>query len=194
MHRLAAVRTIGRYRRKAQRSDVTVTAIPQEDQPTPAGLEFAAALLPLWGFPPGTGIAPAGEQGTNNRTFLVRHGQQRYVLRVSGFLSVAEVSAEHRILRRLRQGGLPFQVPEPVAAPDGRTVIGTPAGPAAVCRWLPGVRPGMDGEAAFERFGRAAGLRVWAAPLLTNIGKDRGQLPRVRRHSCPGNTLAHADP
>ena len=112
----------------------------------------------MWGFPPGTGITPAGEQGTNNRTFLVRHGQQRYVLRVSGFLSVAEVRAEHRILQRLRQGGLPFQVPEPVAAPDGQTVIGTPAGPAAVCRWLPGVRPGMDGEAAFERFGRAAGL------------------------------------
>jgi homoserine kinase type II len=131
---------------------------PQEGEPAPAGLEFAAALLPLWGFPPGTGIAPAGEQGSNNRTFLVRHGQQRYVLRVSGFLSVAEVRAEHRILRRLRQGGLPFQVPEPVAAPGGRTVIGTTAGPAAVCRWLPGVRPGMDSEAAFERFGRAAGL------------------------------------
>jgi Ser/Thr protein kinase RdoA (MazF antagonist) len=131
---------------------------PQDGEPAPGGLEFAAALLPLWGFPPGTGITAAGEQGTNNRTFLVRHGQQRYVLRVSGFLSVAEVRAEHRILRRLRQGGLAFQVPEPVAAPDGQTVIGTPAGPAAVCRWLPGVRPGMDGEAAFERFGRAAGL------------------------------------
>jgi hypothetical protein len=62
-------------------------------------VEFAAALLPLWGFPPGTGIAPADEQGTNNRTFLVRHGEQRYVLRVSGFLSVAEVCAEHRIPR-----------------------------------------------------------------------------------------------
>lgn len=126
--------------------------------PAPVGLEFAATLLPLWGFPQGTDIASADEQGTNNRTFLVRHGQRRYVLRVSGFLSVAEVCAEHRILRRLRQGRLPFQVPEPVAAPDGRTVIGTPAGPAAVCRWLPGVRPGMDGEAAFERFGRTAGL------------------------------------
>ena len=118
----------------------------QEDEPAPAGLEFAAALLPAWGFPPGTGIAPAGEQGTNNRTFLMRHGQQSNVLRVSGFLSAAEVCAEHQILRRLRQGGLAFRVPEPVATPDGRTVIGTPAGPAAVCRWLPGVRPGMDGE------------------------------------------------
>jgi hypothetical protein len=130
----------------------------QEPGRAPVGLEFAAALLPLWGFPAGTGVAPAGEQGTNNRTFLVCHGQQRYVLRVSGFLSFAEVRAEHRILRRLRQGGLPFQVPEPVAAPGGRTVIGTTAGPAAVCRWLPGVHPGMDREAAFERFGRAAGL------------------------------------
>ncbi len=124
----------------------------------PADVEFAAALLSLWDFPPDTYIASVDEQGTNNRTFLVRHGQQRYVLRVSGFLSVAEVRAEHRILRRLRQGSLSFQVPEPVAAPGGRTVIGTTAGPAAVCRWLPGVRPGMDGKAAFERFGRAAGL------------------------------------
>ena len=103
----------------------------QEGGPAAAGLEFAAALLPLWGFPPGTGITPADEQGTNNRTVLVRHGQQRYVLRVSGFLSVEEVRAEHRILRRLRQGGLAFQVPQPVAAPGGRTVIGTTAGPAA---------------------------------------------------------------
>ncbi len=126
--------------------------------PAPISLEFAASLLPLWGFPSGAGIAPADEQGTNNQTFLVHHGQQRYVLRVSGFLSVAEVRDEHRILRWLRQGSLPFQTPEPVAAPDGGTVIETAAGPATICRWLPGVRPGMDGDAAFERFGRAAGL------------------------------------
>ena len=112
----------------------------QQGGAEPVGLEFAAALLPLWGFPPGTGITPAGEQGTSNRTFLVRHGQQRYVLRVSGFLSVAEVRAEHRILRRLRQGGLPLQVPEPVAAPDGRTVIAEVTAHAcrleATTRWL----------------------------------------------------------
>ena len=78
-------------------------------------------------------------------------GQQRYVLRVSGFLSVEDVRAEHRVLRRLRQGRLPFQVPEPVAALDGRTVIATPAGAASLCRWLPGVHHGMGDEAAFER-------------------------------------------
>src|SRR5579862_8346745 len=91
----------------------------QEDGPALADLEFAVTLLPLWGFPQATGISLTGEQGTNNRTFLVCCERQRYVLRVSGFLSVAEVRAEHRILRRLREGGLPFQVPEPVAAPDG---------------------------------------------------------------------------
>ena len=85
----------------------------------------------------------ADEQGVNNQTFLVRHRLQRYVLRVTGFLTVAEVGAEHRILRRLRRSDLPFRVPEPVAAPDGRTVIETSAGPATLCRWLPGVRPGV---------------------------------------------------
>ena len=66
---------------------------PQDGAQAPAGLEFAAALLPLWGFPPGTGITAAGEQGTNNRTFLVGQGQQRYVLRVSGFLYPSPRSA-----------------------------------------------------------------------------------------------------
>ena len=152
-----------------------------------ADLEFAAALLPLWGFPPGTGITPADEPGTNNRTFLVHHGQQRYVLRISGFLSVEEVCAEHRILRRLRQGGLTFQVPEPVAASDGRTVIGTTAGPAAVCRWLPGVRPGMDGEAAFGRFGRAAGLlgAALADVPLADAPRDWRTDPRWVRPDDP---------
>ena len=159
---------------------------PQEGGPAPAGLEFAAGLLPLWGFPAGADIAPAGEQGTNNRTFLVRHRQQRYVLRVSGFLSVAEVRAEHRILRRLRQGGLPFQVPEPVAAPDGRTVIETPAGPAAFCRWLPGVRPAMDGEAAFERLGWAAGL-LGAALADVPLGYARRDWRTDPRWVRPGD-------
>jgi homoserine kinase type II len=123
-----------------------------------AGLEFAATLLPLWGFPRDTDITPADVQGVNNQTFLVRHRQRRYVLRVTGFLSVAEVRAEHQIMRRLRQADLPFQVPEPVAVSDGQTVIETPAGPATLCRWLPGVRPGTDGGMAFERLGRAVGV------------------------------------
>lgn len=154
--------------------------------PAPVGPEFAASLLPLWGFPSSAGIAPADEQGTNNRTFLVHHRQQRYVLRVSGFLSVAEVRAEHRILRWLRQGSLPLQTPEPVAAPDGRTVIGTPAGPASICRWLPGVRPGMDDDAAFERFGRATGL-LGAALADVPMGDARRDWRTDPRWVRPGD-------
>jgi Ser/Thr protein kinase RdoA (MazF antagonist) len=152
-----------------------------------AGLELAVALLPAWGFPPGARVAPADEQGTNNRTFLVSHGQQRYVLRISGFLSAAEVAAEHRVLRRLRQAGLPFQVPEPVAAPDGRTVIETPAGPATVCRWLPGSLPAMDGEAAFERFGRAMGLlgAALADVPLSDVLRDWRTDPRLVKPDDP---------
>jgi homoserine kinase type II len=164
----------------------------QEDGPVSVDLDFAATLLPLWGFPPGTGIAPAEEQGTNNQTFFVGHGQQRYVLRVSGFLSVENVRAEHRILRRLRQGRLPFQVPEPVAAPDGRTVIGTTAGPASLCRWLPGVHPGMDDEAAFERFGRTAGLLSAAlvdVPLADALGDWRTDPRWIRPDDPPVDVL-----
>ena len=123
-----------------------------------AGLEFAATLPPLWGFPKDTDITPAEVQGVNNLTFLVRYRQRRYVLRVTGFLSMAEVRAEHRIMGRLMRADLPFQVPEPVAALDGQTVMETPAGPATLCRWLPGVRPGTDGGMTFERLGRAVGV------------------------------------
>jgi homoserine kinase type II len=193
--RPAAARSIGATGgRRSGAMSRSWRSLPADD-PAPAGLEFAAALLPVWGLPADTGIAPVGEQGTNNQTFLVRHGQQRYVLRISGFLSVAEVRAEHRIVRRLRQGGLPFQVPEPVAAPDGRTVIGSTAGPAALCRWLPGVLPGMDGEAAFERFGRAAGLLGAAARRAGRWWPSAGDLPAQVIHGdlAPGNVLADPD-
>jgi homoserine kinase type II len=146
----------------------------------------------LWGFPPGTDIAPADEQGTNNQTFLVRDGQRRYVLRLSGFASVADVLAEHKILRRLRQGSLRFQVPEPVAAADGRTVIATPAGPASICRWLPGVRPSMDDEAAFERFGKATGLLGAAladVPLADTLRDWRTDPRWVRPDDPPVDVL-----
>jgi homoserine kinase type II len=157
-----------------------------------AGLEFAATLLPLWGFPRDTDITPADVQGVNNQTFLVRHRQRRYVLRVTGFLSVAEVRAEHRITRRLRHGDLPFQVPEPVAALNGQTVIETPAGPATLCRWLPGVSPGTDGGMAFERLGRAVGV-VDAALAEVSMGdalRDWRTDPRwVRPDDPPADVL-----
>jgi homoserine kinase type II len=157
-----------------------------------AELEFAAALLPSWGFPRNTDVVLVDEQGVNNHTFLVRHRLHRYVLRVTGFLTVAEVSAEHRILRRLRRSDLPFRVPEPVAAPDGRTVIETSAGPATLCRWLPGVRPGVGSEMAFERLGRAVGLidaALAGVPLGVAVRDWRTDPRRVRPQDPPVESL-----
>jgi homoserine kinase type II len=53
---------------------------------------------------------------------------------------------------------LPFGVPEPVPTLAGDTVAETPAGPATLCRWIPGMRPDLATEPALERFGRAIGL------------------------------------
>jgi homoserine kinase type II len=167
--------------------------IPHQASPAHAAeLEFAAGLLPLWGLRENAAVALADEQGVNNQTFLVRHRHQRYVLRVTGFLTIAEITAEHRILRRLRQGDLPFRVPEPVPTADGRTVIQTPAGPATLCRWLPGVRPGVGSEMAFERLGRAVGL-VDAAladvPLAVALRDWRTDPRWVRAEDPPADLL-----
>ena len=166
---------------------------PHQPSPAHAGeLEFAAALLPLWGLAENTDVSFVDEQGVNNQTFLVRHRQERYVLRVTGFLTVAEVSAEHRILRRLRPGYLPFRVPEPVATADGRTVVETPAGPATLCRWLPGVRPGVGSEMAFERLGRAVGLIDAAladVPLADTLRDWRTDPRWVRPEDPPADLL-----
>lgn len=113
-------------------------------------------LLSLWGIPVAS-EACRTSRGSNNTTFTIRHDDRCWVLRVSQNLSVPQVAAEHRLLERLRRAGLPFAVPEPVAALDGRTVVETGEGPATVCRWLPGVPADLAGPGMLERFGRACG-------------------------------------
>ena len=128
--------------------------------PQPAPLpQFLPHLLAAWqlGTDADTDISRP-EHGTNNQTFLVARAGQRFVLRISENLILAQVQAEQRLLRRLGRAGLPFAVPEPLAATDGKTVIETPAGPATLSRWLPGVLPDFGSEAALERFGRAVGV------------------------------------
>ena len=120
-------------------------------------LEAPAGLLARWGIPAEAELARA-ERGSNNQTFAVAHGGRRWVLRISQNLSADQARAEHRLLGRLRAAGLPFGVPEPVAALGGDTVAETPAGPATLCRWIPGVRPELAADPALERFGRAIGL------------------------------------
>src|SRR4051794_6631802 len=123
------------------------------DDPAPPS-EPVAELLARWGIPVGAAVAPT-EPGTNNRTLQVTAGDRRWFLRISQNLTPAQVQAEHRLLARLARAGLPFAIPTPVPLPDGRTVAGTPAGPATLCERIPGVRPDLSQEPALERFGQA---------------------------------------
>src|SRR6266702_2623087 len=126
-------------------------------------LEAPAGLLARWGIPADAELTRA-ESGCNNQTFAVAYGGGRWVLRISQNLSAAQARAEHRLLGRLRTADLPFGVPEPVAALSGDTVAETPAGPATLCRWIPGVRPDLaadPGDPPAQR--RGAGRRLKAA-------------------------------
>ena len=120
---------------------------------------YLAELLPMWGLRPDARLTRP-DQGANNQTFLVRQGDERFVLRAGAGQSVAvgQIRAEHRVLGRLRRAGLPFAVPEPLSARGGETVVETAVGPVTVCRWIPGVRLDLEDVVMLERFGRAAGL------------------------------------
>lgn len=145
--------------------------------------EQVTELLALWAIPDDAQLT-AMQRGTNNRTFAVVRGEQRWVLRVSQNLSPDQVRAEHRLLGRLHRARLPFRVPEPVPTVTGETVIDSPGGPVSVCRWIPGVRPDLSSEPALERFGRAIGVlsramrdlpldeapQDWRAGPLTALG------------------------
>jgi homoserine kinase type II len=122
-----------------------------------AGPGAVAGLLTRWGIPANADLARA-ERGSNNQTFVVAHDSRRWVLRVSQNLTATQARAEHRLLGRLHCAGLPFQVPEPVTTVAGGTVAESAAGPATLCRWIPGVRPDLTREPALEQFGRAIGL------------------------------------
>lgn len=115
------------------------------------------SLLAEWRIAPEARLVPA-DRGTNNLTFLVSAGDRRWVLRISQNLTVDQVRAEHRLLARLRQSGLPFAVPEPRPTLTGEDLVETIVGPATLTAWLPGVSPRLSGEAAARRYGRTVGL------------------------------------
>jgi homoserine kinase type II len=126
-------------------------------QGTAAAPGVPAGLLARWGIPADAELVRA-ERGCNNRTYAVAHRGRRWVLRISQNLSTAQARAEHRLLGQVRAADLPFGVPVPVPTLAGDTVAETPAGPATLCRWIPGMRPDLDTEPALERFGRVIGL------------------------------------
>jgi Ser/Thr protein kinase RdoA (MazF antagonist) len=157
-------------------------------------LETPARLLARWGIPADAELARA-ERGSNNQTFAVTHGGVRWVLRISQNLSAAQARAEHRLLGRVRAAGLPFGVPEPVVTLSGDTVAETPAGPATLCRWIPGARPDLAAEPALERFGRAVGLlsRALAPVPWSDAPQDwRGDPLRAHPDAPQAAELARA--
>jgi Ser/Thr protein kinase RdoA (MazF antagonist) len=111
-------------------------------------------LLPRWGLDAAAALVPAA-RGSNNETFLFGQGGRRFVLRVSSRLPAAQIAVEHRILRRLGQAGLPFAVPRPLAAGDGRTAVESEAGIVTLCPLIPGDHPDLTRGPVLERYGRA---------------------------------------
>ena len=157
-------------------------------------LETPAGLLARWGIPADAELSRA-ERGSNNQTFAVAHGGVRWVLRISQNLSAAQARAEHRLLGKVRAAGLPFGVPEPVATLSGDTVAETPAGPATLCRWMPGVRPDLAAEPELERFGQAIGLlsRALAPVPWSDAPQDwRGDPLRAHPDAPQAAELARA--
>lgn len=122
-----------------------------------AELPDVRSLLAEWGLPATAALTRPG-RGTNNHTVIVTDGDRRFVLRISQNLTDDQVRAEHRLLARLRQAGLPFAVPEPLPALGGESLVPASAGPATLTAWLPGVRPELTDTAAMARLGRTAGL------------------------------------
>jgi homoserine kinase type II len=154
-----------------------------------------AKLLARWGLPAGAAVVRT-ERGTNNRTLRVTAGERRWSLRISQNLTSAQVRAEHRLLARLAQAGLPFAVPAPVPLPDGSTVADTPGGPATLCAWIPGVQADLGQEAALERLGRAAaelsGALAAVPPQDTPHDWQDGPLQARPRRGCAGRDLTAA--
>jgi len=112
-------------------------------------------LLRNWGLGTPSEVS-VPSSGTNNWVRLLRFGSDGYVIRVQRTADRAEVVAEHRLLTELARSGLSFEVPAPIPAASGATVVETPVGLATLTRRLPGVHPARS-EREMELAGRAAG-------------------------------------
>lgn len=75
--------------------------------------------LKHWGVPEPTSVRRP-TLGTNNTHYVLN---ERYVLRQYDNLAPQQIDAEHRLLAALAALDLPFAVPAPIPAKDGRTLI-----------------------------------------------------------------------
>ncbi len=128
----------------------------------------------------------------NNATFAVQAGERRLVLRLNrpGFQDAAAIRSELQWLQALRTAGL--QVPEPVAARDGRLVVkasalGVPEPrDCALFAWLPGrFLDRRLGVGQLEAVGRFT-AQLHSAPFVPPLG--------FARKSWDLHTLLGGDP
>ncbi|GAB3765116.1 phosphotransferase enzyme family protein [Microlunatus parietis] len=121
--------------------------------------ELSALLARNWSI---EAVLTAPARGTNNLMRIVHDageptGRPLGLIRVYQNLDHDRVIREHRLLDRLAGAGLPFRVPRPRPAADGRTVIETEAGPVSLIDWIDGSRPDLDRPEALRAAGRALG-------------------------------------
>src|SRR5919204_97184 len=87
-----------------------------------------ADLVASWPVQPPWSLRPVGS-GTNNLSRFVDAASGRFFLRVyQNTADAGQVGFEHRLLAELDRASLPFRVPSPVTARDGRTVAATADG------------------------------------------------------------------
>ena len=122
----------------------------------PVAPGFPAGLLARWGIPADAEVARAE---TRLQQPDLHRGSPRPPLGAADQPDVSRPRPRRApAARRVPASGLPFGVPEPCGRCAGDTVAETQAGPATLCRWIPGMRPDLAAEPALERFGQAIGL------------------------------------
>lgn len=116
--------------------------------------------------------------GWNNTTFFVENHTKRAVLRIyDTHKDKAKIEFEHAVLQQLGSQRLPFQIPVPVSATTGETMIqiGKSGKFACLFRYIDGDSPKVDETGYLESFGEAAAI---LSAVLADI--DPGLTPVYR--------------
>lgn len=118
-------------------------------------IDYSAMLSAYDLAPPLTPFALDGA-GVNNETAGLRTGAGAYVVkRYRTLAGAAALAYEHRLLARLTGAGLPFAVPAPLTARDGRTLARDGDEWLALFPLLPGAPPDPRDPQAAEQVGAA---------------------------------------
>ncbi|MBB6730272.1 phosphotransferase [Cohnella zeiphila] len=138
-----------------------------------------------------------GEAGWNNTTRFVTARGRKYVLRIyETHRDEKKVRFEHEVLLALAASRLPFAIPEPVRAKDGRTFARIPEqGGKLVClfAYAEGVRPDSSAPGTARAVGEAVGAlsRALASlrPALAPAYPPYYEMDAAHA-SCPAERIA----